>query len=514
MKKFIAVFAAIVLLAALGVAAYKFGWLAKVGLSTAEGPGTAAPGGSSGGAAVASDASLGTAFGDQPGASSPAPPVAPVAIAQAGQPVANKAIELRVTNLRTAPSLGGRTADAGREFVIVDTAWKNLIQPQRVNRKAAEDRTAGAGGLGVGGGTDAKQRAEDEANTTLESVRFQVSPMTNHVWLLIDGRFAETIDVDATDTIDGHLPTDTLEIAKTQEVRSGSLAFQAPANAGSLSLLFLDSAHGHMLLAIKGAPPRLASSLGGSSRANEIVDLAITGTSWADAPDAAPGMRTLVVGIKGISRQNALADVPFGEFGFLQTDQGCIAQPDESAPSVSRSLAPVGRFPPLVPSEGQLAFTVPTGTQGATFMLRASGAKPIDLLVLGNAAPQRPAARATVQDGSVLRVLLVGSGPAPAGLPAPPEGSQYLVVDYVVENLQAGQGVELQADPQFSLVDGAGQVYAPDAASAALPCRLTGAGVVPAGGWRRFSLLYAVPAGQSLSVQYRGFETNGTLKVR
>jgi hypothetical protein len=55
---------------------------------------------------------------------------------------------------------------------------------------------------------------------------------------------------------------------------------------------------------------------------------------------------------------------------------------------------------------------------------------------------------------------------------------------------------------------------APDAASAALPCRLTGAGVVPAGGWRRFSLLYAVPAGQSLSVQYRGFETNGTLKVR
>jgi hypothetical protein len=119
-----------------------------------------------------------------------------------------------------------------------------------------------------------------------------------------------------------------------------------------------------------------------------------------------------------------------------------------------------------------------------------------------------------VQDGSVLRVLLVGTGTAPAGLPAPPEGSQYFVVDYVVENLQAGQGVELQADPQFSLVDGAGQVYAPDAASAALPCRLTGDGVVPAGGWRRFSLLYAVPAGQSLSVQYRGFETNGTLKVR
>jgi hypothetical protein len=70
MKRFIAVFAAIVLLAAFGVTAYKFGWLSKVGLSTAEGPGTAAPGGSSGGGVVTSDASLGTAFGDQPAASS------------------------------------------------------------------------------------------------------------------------------------------------------------------------------------------------------------------------------------------------------------------------------------------------------------------------------------------------------------------------------------------------------------------------------------------------------------
>jgi hypothetical protein len=43
---------------------------------------------------------------------------------------------------------------------------------------------------------------------------------------------------------------------------------------------------------------------------------------------------------------------------------------------------------------------------------------------------------------------------------------------------------------------------------------VAGAGVVPAGGWRRFSLLYAVPPGEPVSVQYRGFESTGTFKVR
>jgi hypothetical protein len=290
-----------------------------------------------------------------------------------------------------------------------------------------------------------------------------------------------------------------MEIARFQEVRSGSLAFQAPASAQALALLFLDTNNGHLLLPIKGPAPRLSSTLGGQSRGNEFVDLAVTGMSWADAKE--PGARTLVATIKGISRQNAMVDMPFGEYAFLQTDEGCIAQPDESPDAtVSRSLAPVGRFIPFAPNEGQLAFTVPATTRAATLMFRATQGRPIDLPVLGNTPPQRPAARQTVQDGAVLRVSLVGTGTPPAGLPGPPEGRQYLVVDYVVENLQTGQGVELQADPQFSLVDGAGQTYPADAGSSALPCRLTGAGVVPAGG--------------SLNVKYRGFEAEGLLKVR
>jgi len=465
---------------------------------------------------AASGVSSPAAGGDQQrDASLPAPAVTPVTVARTGQPVANNAIELRVTNVRTASSIGNRTAAQGREFVMIDTAWKNLLQPQRVTRKAAEDRTQGAGGLGFGGGTGAKERAEEEANTTIESVRFQVSPLTNYLWLLVDGRLAEAIDTEATDAVNGHLPTDILEIEKFQEVRTGSVAFQAPANAQALALLFLDTNHGHVVLPIKGAPPRLASSLGGPSHANEFVDLTLTGASWAEGAAKDPGMRTLVLTIKGISLQNAMVDMPFGEFASLQTDQGCIAQPDEQSPAVLRPLAPVGRFIPLAPNEGQLAFTLPAATRGATFVFRASQGKPIEFPVLGDASPQRPATRATVTDGSTLKLHLVGTlSGAPAGVEPPESGREYIVVDYLVENLHATQGLELQPAEQLALVDGAGEHHAPDAASDRLPCRLTGAGVVPAGGWRRFSLLYTVPAGQPLIVEYRGFESSGKLKVR
>ena len=56
-------------------------------------------------------------------------------------------------------------------------AWKNILPQQKVNRKKASDRTAGAGSLGFGGGASARTRPADEVNTTIESVKFEVSPL-------------------------------------------------------------------------------------------------------------------------------------------------------------------------------------------------------------------------------------------------------------------------------------------------------------------------------------------------
>jgi hypothetical protein len=496
--------------------------LATVSTVAAPDPASLAPG-------AAPLSSPGAGPGTAPGVVSPGPdavpqqaasaPVIPapagaVAIAQVGQPIANKAIEVRVTNHRTAASIGSQNADPGREFVIVESSWKNIIPKVKVNRKKAQDRTGGMGSLGFGGGTTEKDKAADEANTTLESMAFEVSPLPKHLWLVADGRYAEPIDTDGTQALEGHLSPEKLSIAEFQQVVSGGLAFQAPANAQSLALLFLDTIHGHLLLTIKGAPPVLASSLGGSGRANELVDLALTGASWSNAPAPAAGMRTLIVGLRGISRQNAIVDVPFGQYAFLQTEQGCLAEPDQNATGLTRQLAPVGRFLPFVPTEGQLAFAVPADTKAAALLVRLQQGGPIDLAVMGTVKPAWPSPEATITDGDVLRVLKLPGTAVPPGLPAAPSGSERVALDLVVENLRSGAGIDLQLNEQFRLVGPDGKRYEPSSDSAHAPCRLTG-DVVPAGSARRFTLVFDVPPGQPLQFEYRGFNVKSELvKVR
>jgi hypothetical protein len=448
----------------------------------------------------------------------PAGPVTPVApgavlVAPPGQSMRNKAIELSVTNLRTASSLGDASAGAGREFVVVDMAWKNILPKQKVNRKKASDRTAGAGSLGFGGGTTARDEAEDEANTTLESVKFQVSPLPNHLWLVADGRFGEAIDAEATSGLEGHLGPDEIGIPNSEQVVSGSIAFKAPAGAQAFSILFLDTNHGHILLPVKGAPPVLASSLGSGSRANQFVDLALTNTSWAQTPGEVDA-RSFVVGLRGISRQPALVDVKFDEFGFLQTDQGCLVEPDEHASGLARSLAPVGRFLPFVPSEGQLAFRVAPGAKPIAFLLRLQQGGPIDMPLAGDAKPSWPAAESTITDGDVLKVMKLPGTAVPAGVPAASGGGERVAIDLVVQNLRSGSGIDLQADQQFRLVTPDGKRHEPSDDSARAPCSLGGA-VVPAGVSRRFTLVYDVPPGQPLQFEYRGFNVKSQLvKVR
>jgi hypothetical protein len=442
-------------------------------------------------------------------------PAGAVAVAQFGQSIANKAIEVRVTNHRTAASIGNETAEQGREFVIVESSWKNIVPQQKVNRKKATDRTAGAGTLGFGGGRTAQDQAADEANTTVESVKFEVGPLSKHLWLVADGRFAESIDADATRGLESHLGPDSISIANFQQVVSGGIVFKVPIGAQALSLLLLDSNNGHILLPIKGAPPVLASGLGGAGRANEFVDLAITGSAWSNATEPAPGMRTLVVGLRGISRQNEIVDVPFGEYAFLQTEQGCLVEPDQKASGLTRQLAPVGRFLPFIPSEGQLAFPVPADTKAAALLVRLQQGGPIDLTVMGTVRPTWPSPDATIKDGDVLRVLELPGTAVPAGVPAAPAGSERVALDLVVENLRSGSGIELQANEQFRLVTPDGRRFQPSRDSARAPCRLTGGAVVPASGSRRFTLVYDVPPGQPLQLEYRGFNVKSELvKVR
>jgi hypothetical protein len=112
------------------------------------------------------------------------------------------------------------------------------------------------GALGFGGGATDKDKAEDEVNTTIESVAFEVPDLPKHLWLVVDGCLAEPIDEDATNALDAHLGPDKIGIRESERVVTGGIAFQASAGVESLALLYLDSANGHLLFPIKSRCPR------------------------------------------------------------------------------------------------------------------------------------------------------------------------------------------------------------------------------------------------------------------
>jgi hypothetical protein len=206
--------------------------------------------------------------------------------------------------------------------------------------------------------------------------------------------------------------------------------------------------------------------------------------------------------------------VPFGEYGFLQTDQGCLVEPNARATGLTRPLAPIGRFLPFVPSEGQLAFEAPVNSTPIAFLLRLQQGGPIDMPLKAGAKPTWPSPEATITDGDVLRVLKLPGIAVPPEISMAQPGNERVALDLVVENLRSGAGIDLQANQQFRLVTPDGKRHEPIAESAKALCRL-GSAVVPAGSSRRFTLVYDVPPGQPLQMEYRGFNVQSQLiKVR
>jgi len=181
---------------------------------------------------------------------------------------------------------------------------------------------------------------------------------------------------------------------------------------------------------------------------------------------------------------------------------------------LTRPFAKVAPFLPTAPDEGQLAFLVPSDTKSVRFLLRPVKGGALDLNVDDNFPPSWPAAVRTIQDGSTMRVLVLPAPARPATLPPAPAGREQVLLDVIIENLKPTQGIEFDASQQLRLVDAAGGFHQPDPVSAHVPCRLTGAGVVPAGGSRRFMLVYAVPGGQSWRLEYRGFEKTETVDLK
>ena len=410
---------------------------------------------------------------------------------------------MRIEGVERVQEIGGHQARPGNEFVIVDTSWKNII-PLKLVDKTPQGPTGGFSAFGAG------KKPSDPANQSMESTLFAIPMLKNQMWLLSDGRFADTVDVEIQPSVPDHLSVEGFAIPKLDDVVRGKLVFEAPAGVRYQAFQFYDTTNGSALIPLVGVPPASTPPTAGPMRQNEIVQLAVAAAGPAPAETSAPaGMRGVVIGLRGTSRSpKDIVNIPFDRFVYVQTDQGCVSRPENSPSGLPRAFEPIGSFPPTGANEGQLLFYVPADTKAMKVLLRADRVAPIDLPAPTDFQAAWPKPVQTITDGSTLRLHVLPRPAVPSTLPAPAAGREHRLLDVAIENLKTS-GVELQL-VQLRLARQDGSFIEPSPLSSEVPCRLSSDGVIPPLAARRFMLVYDTAPGEALRLNYRGFELDET----
>lgn len=447
-------------------------------------------------------ASAGTSEAGLGGALTPAA-LSPAA-AGGSMTVTTKAVQITIEGVATAAQVGSRQARPGHEFVIVDVSLKNVIPLTAVDPNARNAQ--GVGGLGGFGNN--RRPSTDPKDLQMVSTPYVIPFLPKIFWLMTDGRFADTVDMEAQAATAGALPAGGFTVANFEEVVRGKLVFQAPASARYRAFQSYDNTHGHALIPLTGTAPPAPPGIVGTARHNDVMQLAVTEAGFSQAGSPPAGLKYYVVGLRGISRSpKDVVDLQFGEFVFLQSEQGCIWQPDRETDGLSRPFGDVASFPPTSPNEGQVAFLISDATKRARLIVAPRTGGSIVLPTSGDFTPSWPAPQVTIEDGATLKVHVLPTPAPPATLPPPAAGREHLLLDVVVENLKPSQGIEFQGTMQLRLMTPDGGFIQPSSSlSSQLACRLGDTGVIPAGGSRRFAFVYDVPTGMPPKLQYRGFE--------
>jgi hypothetical protein len=245
----------------------------------------------------------------------------------------------------------------------------------------------------------------------------------------------------------------------------------------------------------------------GARGQNNILALEVTRAGFGPAGQAAPaGLRHYTVELRGISRVKADVSLEFRPFVFLQDERGCISRPQSNVQGLTRPFSESAAFSSKTLIEGQLAFLVPEDTRQVRLLVAPAKGDGIIVPAGPEFQPAWPAPIHTIDDGTTLRVHVLPTPAAPPALPKPPAGHDYIVLDVVVENLKATQGIEFQTSQQLRLI-GPGKAFVqPAPVSGQLPCRLEDGDLVPPGHARRLMVVYELPIGAPRRLQYRGFE--------
>lgn len=424
--------------------------------------------------------------------------------------VTTKAVELRIEGVQTVAELGGRKPRPGYEFLIVDTSWKNVI-PLRAVAPAAS--SSSGGGLGAMARTPGAPPPDPNAGP--QSTPYVVPGLPDFFWIFSDNRYADTVDVQLQNSAPNHL-NNGFGVAQFGEVLRGTIAFEVPANARFRAFQFFDVTNGNAYIPLGGAKPANPPA-SGPVRENAVVQVAVGEAGFGPAGrQAPPGLRYYTVSLRGQSKSpKDVIRIPL-QLMYAQNDRGCISTAESDMANLARPFERGAQFVPGAPNEGDIAFLVPDDTKDVRLIIASAqpGVGPLVLPSRQDFTPTWPSPQASLTDGTTMKVHVLPAPKRPAGLPGAAAGRELVVLDIVLENLTQTQGIDFQTSQQLRLMDGRNFIE-PMPLSHQLPCRLGESGVIPPGTARRLTLVYDVPAGLALKLQYRGFEQDeATLDIK
>lgn len=252
--------------------------------------------------------------------------------------------------------------------------------------------------------------------------------------------------------------------------------------------------------------------LSGAPRKNKHLQLEVFEAGFDPAAPAAPsGQRHFTVGLRGVGlSRGADVAIEIPRFVFAQNERGCLSRPESNAPWLKNPFGEVAVFTTKQATKGQLAFLVPDDTQQVRVLIAPAGGGGFAVSAGEEFTPAWPVPIRTIEDGSMLRVLVLPAPEKPPVLPPPASGHEQAVLDFVIENLTSEHGIEFTTSQQLRLVDSAGSFIQPSELTQQIGCRLDDGDVIPPGNSRRFQLVYDMPAGAPRRLQYRGFEVDET----
>jgi len=429
--------------------------------------------------------------------------------AAGAKPVAsakNIAVEIEILATGTQPGIFGNRAPEGASFVVVDTRWRNIHAKQRMDKAASQgkaDRTMGVGALGQG------RSAGTAADSVDMDVAYQVPRLADHVYLVADG--VATALHSVTEEIPGGAKIGvTFTVAKAGETRDARLAFVAPTAAKNVALQFFDYKYGHVLVPIRGDAK---SAAGDGTPPGKVLDKAQTAKldvgahSLAFRGDyagtAAPqGWRYAVVQLGGRSRSvrtgvGDIVQIDPAKFIWLEGDGGYVYPSAGGSTTAQRLL----RFTPEIYQMQEVAFLVPAAADRFTLGVRAE-TEVARLAVTARKPGGLPGAKGSYKDGNTMEVLLIGSR----------QDGAHLVLDLAIRPLATrGQGIDISADQQFTLVTATGETRPDMPASWSRTNKPPQPFAVPPETPVRFELAF-LTSGTPTALKIRGFESAGQIQ--